>query len=156
MGKKKNFLEFALEELEEYCLYVTTDCLDKHFSVELNFGVLFTRYDKYEEDLIYIDRFFSSSVIKYLKNNKDEKGLVEVDTKLDNGSYNKMVIFKAFSEDNEYLGLIAIEANLNGDIEDKDSLNCMFVDALFEMMKEIDFTQLADVNHLVFNFNFNQ
>ena len=152
--EKKLFLELAFNALDELYVDVLNDCSEKKFNVDLNFGVLYT--DNYDNDLKNIEKNFSPSVIDYLKNNKDEKGLIEINDKLDDGSYHKMVIIKALAPHDDCLGIMVIEATLTGNIKDKDSLNCPFLFALGDMVNQIDLTELANSNYLVYNFKYSQ
>jgi hypothetical protein len=152
--EKKQFLELALGKLDEYYKDVPVDCLEKQFSADLNVGVLFT--DNFDNDLQNIEKNLSPSVIDYLKNNKDEKGLVEKIEKLDDGSYHKMVIFKALAEEDECLGIMVLEGTISGDIGGEDLVNCPFLYAASEMLSQLDFTELANNDYLVYNFKYSQ
>ena len=150
--EKKLFIEHALYELYEIYETVQEDCLEKKFSADLNFGVLFT--DNFDNDLKNIEKNFSPSVIDYLKNHKDEKNLIVIDDKLDDDSYHKMVIVKI--PQYNCLGIMVIEATLTGDIKERDSGNCPFIYAIEEMFNQIDFKELVNSNYLVYNFKYSQ
>jgi hypothetical protein len=154
--EKRVFIETALQELANNYLDVLPDCLDKKFEANLNFSLLFTTPEKYEDDLKNIENYFSSSVMDYLKNNKDQEGLIDLDNKLDNGSYQKMVLFKTIIHDDDCFGIMLIEAQFSGDVDGEELLKCPFILAADNMLNEVDLTQLGEQNYLVFSFKYSQ